>query len=704
MKFGVKRLELRVAGRLALVAASLVAGRTVAADLVKLGDAEVGFRMHLGMMKIAGMETSAEEMDSLAVVTNGATVTAMWKGHPVLGGNFTVTAAFTRSGAGWEYAFGWKDLEGGKLIVENVRFPDIVVPRTETSGVLCPDSHGMGKVVRPDWPFWGWEREPCVEGAMREFQFIALLDEGTTSWYVDARDPEARAKRAYAYCRLGLADPKSRLGVVYTLPMSAENTSAYTLPWKGLITPFKGGWYEATQVYRPWALGQKWVAKARVRQATPQAKRLREICLWAWNRGRSDEVAPPLERFAAETGVPCALDWYWWQRHPQDVGYPEYWPPREGAAKFTDVVARLKAKGIYTMAYMNGWSIDQDAPAYRIAGERESVADHSGVIPGVLWNVHMKERHRLAGTCGEAPTFQRLLAENVSAGARAGLDAVYLDQISCCAGNPCWNRAHAHQPGDGLAGQRAYCDFLGRLREANPGLALSSEEVSEAFLGEFDSFISLFGTSYERCGLGTLPGFEAVPAWNAIYHGLVACFGTYSLLDGIAPWDRDWPTDRKWAASDEKDWHAMFPDQFAVEFARTVVWGNQPSVHALRMSHFDDPRYAPEMAFMRETVKTYRENRDWLYDGTMLAPGGLSCAKKEVKFQRRGIYNKAGQYGVSTQPALPTVFHSVWRAADGRVRAYLVNWSRDEQAYALEAPDGSAKGTLKPLSWAVLDL
>jgi len=44
------------------------------------------------------------------------------------------------------------------------------VPRTETSGVLCSDSHGMGKVVRPDWPFWGWEREPCVNGTIDFFE------------------------------------------------------------------------------------------------------------------------------------------------------------------------------------------------------------------------------------------------------------------------------------------------------------------------------------------------------------------------------------------------------------------------------------------------------------------------------------------------------------------------------------------------------
>ncbi|MFA7173181.1 MAG: DUF6259 domain-containing protein [Kiritimatiellia bacterium] len=683
---------------------ALCAGSLTAADLVRLGDAEIGFRMHLGMMKIAGMETSAEEMDALTVVTNGADVTAVWKGHPVLGDNFTATAKFTRQSGGWAYAFGWRNLEGGKLLVETVSFPDVVVPRTETSGVLRSDSHGMGMVHRPDWPFWGWEREPCAEGQTREFQFTALLDEATTSWYIDARDPEARIKKTYAYCRLGLADPKARLGVRIDMPAVPALTRGSDLPWGGFITPFKGGWFEAAQIYKPWAREQKWYKKALTRKDTPHARRLREICLWAWNRGTSEQVAPPLEKFAAESGVPCALDWYWWHRWPQDVGYPQYWPPREGAEKFGETIARLKKKGIYTMLYTNGTSRDMDDPSWVEGGEEGAVVAHSGKIEGTPWNVHMKEPHRLSLTCGEGIAFQKLLLGDLVEIARAGLDAVYLDQVSCCVGNPCWNRRHRHPLGDGFGSQREYYRYLGEIREACPTLALSSEEVSEAFLGEFDSFISLFGTSYERCGLGTLPEFEAVPVWNALYHGAAACFGTYSLLDGIAPWDKDWPTDQKWKPSDEKDWHAMFPNQFPVEFARTVVWGNQPSVHALRMSHMTEAKYAPEYRFMLETVKFYRANRDYLYDGEMLAPGKLDCAKKEVKFMRRGIYTKAGKYGVSIQPALPTVFHSVWSNAGGKGRAFLVNWSREGQAYALDCPAGKAKGVLGPLAWKTVDL
>lgn len=670
---------------------------------VRLDDAEVGFRLHLGLPRQKGMDVSDREMDSLAVTTNGTVVTAVWKGHPVLGKDFAATAVFTRTGEGWTYSFSWRGPSPSRLPVEEVSFPDVSVPRTAESGVLHSRAHGMGVIRRPNWGAIS-PSEPFVEGAMRNFQFIALLDEKTTGWYVDARDGKARVKRAYAYGDdRADGDLRVRMGITYGVPATAENACAFTLPWQGVITPFHGGWWEAAAVYRPWARQQSWYRNALARKRSPKALRLREIGLWAWNRGPSTEVAPPIERFAEETGAACALDWYWWHTPSYDTSYPGFWPPREGVEAFRDTVARLRERGVYVMAYVNGISQDMDDAGWADGGDDEGVMDHDLRVNGHAFNVYT--RHRLAPMCGEAVRFQARLAEQVGHLASAGLDAVYLDQISCAAaGVRCWNPRHRHAPGDSDAVQELYQGYVRRVRDRNPRLALSSEECSEAYLDLFDSFISLFGPSYERCGIGVGPEFEAVPAWNALYHGAAACFGTYSLLDGVPPWDALWPTERRWKAEDERDWHALFPDQFPVEFARTVVWGNQPTVHAFRLSHATDPRYAADYRFMKETVKFYLAHRDFLYDGELLAPGTLSCATKRVAFLKRGIYSPAGSFATVEQPALPTVFHSVWRAPDGRTAAVLVNWSGDEQPWRLACRQGTASGSLPPRAWSAVPL
>ena len=676
-----------------------------AGKLVKIGGAEVGFRMHLGRMSLNGMDISCEEMESLEVRTEGAKTVGVWKGHPLFGADFTATAVFEAKDGGWEYSFGWTGMDAWKFYVETVSFPDLVVPRTDKSGVLYSRAHGMGMICRPDWPKWGWEREPFVQEAMREFQFTALLDDEKPCWYLDARDSEARMKHAYAYCRVGLADPHARIGIVSTVPMLKELTGAYTLPWKGLIRPFQGGWWDAAQIYRPWALEQPWARAARARMKGPAHARLRDICFWAWNRGGCDVVSKPLEKFAADTGLPCALHWDWWHRYAKDVGYPTYWPPYEGAGKFTETVARLKAHNCYTMVYINGMSRDRDDASWGSDGEKDAQYEHDGTIHGHHWNPHTIEPHRLTTVCGEGRGFQRLIQGQIDHLASAGLDAVYLDQVSCAAAKQCWSPHHAHPKGDVLGSLHGYHRYLQEIRAQHPTLQLGSEEVAEAFLGDFDVFISLFGTSYERCGLGTLPEQEAVPVWNALYHGYAAVFGTYLLIDGIPPWDDDrWPPERKWRKDQELDWQRLFPDQFFVEFARTVAWGNQPTVHAMQMKHVTSPQYAAEYAFMTSAAKFYAANRDFLFDGDLLAPGRLACATKKVDFQRRGIYHPAGKYEVVTQPALPTVFHNIWRNAAGKTAAFLVNWSNAPQDFALDCPSGKTNGTLAPRSWRRIDL
>ena len=105
---------------------------------------------------------------------------------------------------------------------------------------------------------------------------------------------------------------------------------------------------------------------------------------------------------------------------------------------------------------------------------------------------------------------------------------------------------------------------------------------------------------------------------------------------------------------------------------------------------------------MKDTARFYYDNRDLLFDGEMRAPGRLECPAQRVVFLRRSSYTKPQDVKEAVQEALPTVFHSVWRAKGGHTAAVLVNWSRAEQTFALEAPDVSARGTIPPRSWKLV--
>ena len=102
---------------------------------------------------------------------------------------------------------------------------------------------------------------------------------------------------------------------------------------------------------------------------------------------------------------------------------------------------------------------------------------------------------------------------------------------------------------------------------------------------------------------------------------------------------------------------------------------------------------------MLDTATFYHANRDLLYDGEMLNPGTLGCDRVKVDFLWRGVYAADNEYLVFTEPGLPAVMHSVWRAPNGRAAAVLVNWTRNARAYDLRTPDVTASGTLPPRSW-----
>ncbi len=111
----------------------------------------------------------------------------------------------------------------------------------------------------------------------------------------------------------------------------------------------------------------------------------------------------------------------------------------------------------------------------------------------------------------------------------------------------------------------------------------------------------------------------------------------------------------------------------------------------------------PTVKFMKDTALFYDANSDLLFDGEMRAPGRLKCGAERVAFLQRGSYTKPDGVKEVVQDALPVVFHSVWRSKKGRTAAVLVNWSRKEQAYSLEAPDVASRGTIPARSWIAVE-
>jgi len=698
------------AGALLVSAITFASGAASAPEVlpttVKVGDVRVGFTIEMGKWvpaknaKTSGGQGSDKafvaaetvthgQMKSLSVTTNENVVTAVWKGHPLCGDGFTVTAKMTlRPDGGFEYSsFDYTGNESGQY-PKRIVFPEVVVPRTDKTALFRP--RFAGDILRPNWSKMKTMQRVYSSGLIfKVFNCMAAIEEGGVSHFFDQRG-DARLHVSAFEATVGSAPNTLVLRNIWLPPVSDETRKAASLPYTGVYAPYRGGWYEAAKMHREWIETQPWFKAAAARDFS----KLREIDLWMWSRGNIDVSEPPVHWFMEETGLKVALDWYWWHNVPYDTAYPFFWPPRDGEDAFRDAVKRMKDRGAFVQVYTNGMLWDEDDPRWAEGGLESTIVRENGRIYGTTFNPFTKQSQ--AWMCGEAPKFHAKMRALEKTLASTGLDGVYMDMIACAAHLPCFNPRHKHAPGDAHAVIEGYRDYVDAVHADNPGFLLSSEATSEAYLDRFESFIMLY-SSWERNNLGTMPGIEPVPAVTVIYRGAGVLFGSFATPGGIPGWDPLWG--KYPDKPDVEKQIAKYPDQFAVEFARGIVWGIQPMVHNFVMRDVTNPRVAKDIQFMKDSAKFYHDHKDFLFDGEMLKPAKLTCATKRVPFLKTSSYKRPHESKECVQPALPTVFHSEWRAPDGRKAAILVNWTREEQKYELDSDGVRKSDVLPPLSW-----
>ncbi|MEN6641293.1 MAG: DUF6259 domain-containing protein [Armatimonadia bacterium] len=555
-------------------------------------------------------------------------------------------------------------------------FPEVRVPYSDDAQWLVP--HDLGMLV-----------ERPLEGAVEAADMSACWRDRAhmqcTAWFaggnglhLDARDTDGWMKSVLLRVGQGTA----QLCLEHLLPQPVSGPQDFPR-YRVSLAPFVGGWYEAAQIYRPWALQQQWASRAHDQRRNSYVA---ELACWLWLRGRIANVCPAAKEVAQRLQLPVALDWYWWHKHPYDTSYPDYFPPREGAEAFSAAVADLQRNNVSVQVYTNGMSWDREEPRWETEGRKCTTVLRDGEYWGHVYNTWMNRR--LMHTCGAAEGWHRQALITADGVAALGLDGLYMDQIAIVGGTtPCFSTEHGHVPGGGAYGVQGFRELFRKVREQHPKLVLSSESVSEVYQDLLDCCITL-QTSWEASrGAAGCKGTTLVPLFQAVYHGHAVVFGNYSHIDGITPWDYLWPEEARPAASEERDWHAICPDQFALDMARTVACGCQPLATNLTMQHLNSPELAPEVDFFLDLSRFYHAHREWLLWGDMLAPGSLDCEIVDVTCIQRSIFTPPSSIEPFTVQR-PAVLHSAWRSPDGAAGLFLVNYTRSDQSVTIRRSDG----------------
>lgn len=637
-----------------------------------IGKVRISWQLGFGNGKEPVKYLSADEMDSFEPVENGG----IWKNNSGL----TVKVSYEKIDGIWQGHLSFSGNDGVNTPVEEAVFPRAEVDLDEDTALLLPIS--QGRIMRNLTGEWSDSTRERVQGRYRSFRFTAAFSKGK-GVYFDCRDTGFYNK-TYKWVPEG---GKLVYSHIHYLPL--DGSGEFSLPYRCGVTEFGGEWFEAAMIYKKWAMEQVWYKNA-LREKNP----LKDISMWLWNRGRIDYVFPPTEKLAEDSGVPVALDWYWWHHNPYDTDYPDFWPPREGVEAFKAAVKRMNDLGIFTQVYTNGRTWDLDGPSYHEGGSKEIEIKRDGSKFAIAFNSY--NHHRLGYMCGEAPIFQRKMADLVKTLCDAGLPGVYLDMIGCTTGSNCYNPKHKHAPGGGDYNITGFRKMMELIKKENPGKLFSTEDCAENWLDLFDSMIVLFSTSSERMGDDT----EFVPAFSAIYHGTNALFGSYALPDAIPPWDELWPAEDRFPADAEEDWNALYPCQFFLELARDITWGMQPMICNFQMKHIENPEFAEVYKYILDTAKFYYANREILYSAEMLSPGILECDRIPVDFIVRGIFTKKKDLQTIRREGLPAVCHSVWRNPGGGRVLILANYTSEPRKWKFE----DAEGTLAPRSYARVEL
>lgn len=606
------------------------------------------------------------------VSEDGRRVTDVWTGHPAAGADFRVVTEWMPGEQDrLEATIRFEGYAGAQPVTE-IQFPAVSVPFEPDAKFLWGGSD-MGFTFAADLlPAGRYD----YTRSMNAMQFGAVLRPSGESLYFDYRDPAWNIKSVRTRVS---SNRVITVSGVFPVPLVSDAPSASGgIPYPAGVKLFRGGWFDAARIYRPWALRQHWAVDR------PGENPLADIDMWVWNRGLVADALPPVEQLRRDCPrAKIALDWYWWHSNPYDTDYPFFWPPREGESAFSAAVKRLTDQGIYVQVYVNGmcWDIDSDKWSADKAGGL--MHKKSGEVRA--WAFNKYNHHRLAWMCGEAPAHHDAMSDLVGRLRRAGLSGQYLDMIGNASFDVCYNPAHRHVRNGGHPVTDGYREMLARLRRENPGFPLTTEGSTELYMDRCDGSIICNVVSAERMGNAAR---EIVPLFTAVYHGSYALFGSYALPDSITPWDPKWPAADRWPAGEERPWHRLYPDQFYLEMARPLVWGAQPMVCSLRPRHRMDPEFRDIYRFVLDTANFYHDHRDYLWAGEMVSPDGFVCAEKVVEFFSRMIFTTKAKSKV-LRKRQPCVLHSCWRNAAGQSALFLCNYTAEPQAWSFRGLSGT---------------
>ena len=570
--------------------------------------------------------------------------------------------------------------ESGELQFEQVRFPCVQnIAEQKNEFLVAPVWIGQlaedpRKMLNESGKSHEWRYEYPGHASMQCFGFYQKSGPGL---YFACDDTNAFHK---TFVFAGDGNGGVNFSLVQLPEKDAAKTTDYVQNYQTVLGAFSGDWFTVAKMYRSWGTNQWWAKESRLLRNENNWSH--DTALWVWNRGRSDEVIEPALALQKKLRLPVSAMWHWWHGCSYDTGFPEYFPPREGARSFSNALVRAHANDIHSIVYMNQRLWGMTTKSWTEMGVTNyAVLDAGGKIHPEIYNSFTKGP--CASMCMGTLFWRNYYAGLTEDAFRLGVDGIYMDQA--CTSLACYNPNHAHPPGGGTYWMKGFCDMSTDIRQrakhvqtsAKRAVALAGEGTGESWLPYLDLMLSL-QVSRER--YSTPDGWEPVPFFQAVYHPYAIQYGNYSSLT-MPPYDELWP--KEFAPKEPlKLLDRKFSQQFYLEQARAFVWGQQPTIANFKESHLKER--PEEIAYVLQLARIRNRTQKFLQYGRFLQPPELNAPEKTIDISRLSIY--AGQQGglTTSMKTVPLAIAGAWKAKDGAIGVAVASISNGTMSLRLK--------------------
>lgn len=481
------------------------------------------------------------------------------------------------------------------------------------------------------------------------YQFAAYYCPEKYGYYFATEDSEAYTKTIGFYCD----EENNKLSYAITnYPENMGSTRYFSMPYDFVLGFFEGDWQEAANIYREWAVKQKW-CKAKLKDKhIPD--RIKNIDLWRINHNnyalgkRTEEYFDTSLKLKQELGCNLALHWYGWNMAEEHgFNYPEMFNEdhEEWSDKLTNWNRKFSSEGIVKLPYVQirVW----DSMLKRCKNEKFQEITKKDEL-----KLHEEPwlDNRLVPVCH---TTQEVINTALDLMTKVlfeiKFDGVYIDQIASAFAGLCFDEKHPHPVGGGKWWDESYHSLLNTLRDiAGPEKIFTTESNGETYIDVFDLFLIL-DTNLQRTAFSLLVGgenCESIPLFSMIYGDYALSYGSICRF-----------TDA--------------PEVFEFNFIRNILWGILPTVEGVERSELERDDAQGFMNVLRKGVDFYKENKEIIFYGRLKGIPDYDCEQMSIGWETEN--------GVSFSKEYPKIFAVLWEDRDENELCLLYNFDNKMQ-------------------------